>query len=273
VKRVAEADGRSVPILKLGLGSKTAVQPFTASVNEVGKSIRETRAALLQRRAGYLYRGGSEGMNDTERDASDAAVQKALKGILGDLRGLESSDSTGLEGDGRGHREGMLSVLRESAAACTSMLVEQRQYRMSQQAQTARPQRSLIDTDWEKVQADGTEEGMEDLTAEEEAMMLSENDAVLREMDCLNSQVEDVTRKMAEISELASLFSAKMVEQKEMAENVYDLTLESSENMKAGNENMEKASASGVDFRILMIAFLLISSICILFLDWYDGYR
>jgi len=34
---------------------------------------------------------------------------------------------------------------------------------------------------------------------------------------------------------------------------------------------MEKASQSGVDFRILMIAFLLIASACILFLDWYDG--
>ena len=32
-----------------------------------------------------------------------------------------------------------------------------------------------------------------------------------------------------------------------------------------------QATQAGVDFRILMIAFLLIASFCVLFLDWYDG--
>ena len=98
---------------------------------------------------------------------------------------------------------------------------------------------------------------------------MSENEAVLREMNCLNAQVEDCTRKMHEIAELASLFSAKMVEQHEMATNIHDMTVEASATIEKGNESMEQASQSGVDFRILMIAFLLIASMCILFLDWY----
>ena len=49
---------------------------------------------------------------------------------------------------------------------------------------------------------EGDDEGF---SPEEEALLQTENEAVLREMNCLNSQVEDCTRKMQEIAELAEL--------------------------------------------------------------------
>ena len=180
-------------------------------------------------------------MSEAQRDASDNAVKKALQEAARDLAALAAGSSDGHD-DAARHREGVCGTLREMAAGATALLLEQRQYRTAQAAQSARPVRLAPDLAGETAWRGGEEEGDDEgFSPEEEALLQTENEAVLREMNCLNSQVEDCTRKMQEIAELASLFSAKMVEQQEMATTVYDLTVESSSRINAGNENMEKA--------------------------------
>lgn len=77
----------------------------------------------------------------------------------------------------------------------------------------------------------------------------------------------------------------QIIQQSATIDMIFELTEQSSHNMVKGNENMEQATKEGFSFRscakwrqdaqwllgrLMMVVFLLVASVCILFLDWYQ---
>ena len=76
--------------------------------------------------------------------------------------------------------------------------------------------------------------------------------------------------KVVEISRLQTILTANIAQQAEQIDAVYASTLEASETVVAGNDELKKAVRSSIDFRLGVFLFYLMCSLCLLFLDWYN---
>ena len=76
--------------------------------------------------------------------------------------------------------------------------------------------------------------------------------------------------KVVEISRLQTILTANIAQQAELIDAVYANTIEASENVVAGNDELKKAIRSSIDFRLGVFLFYIMCSFCLLFLDWYN---
>ena len=83
-------------------------------------------------------------------------------------------------------------------------------------------------------------------------------------------EVRAAESKVVEISRLQTILTANIAQQAEQIDAVYASTLEASENVVAGNDELKKAVRSSIDFRLGAFLFYLMCSLCLLFLDWYN---
>jgi t-SNARE complex subunit (syntaxin) len=75
-------------------------------------------------------------------------------------------------------------------------------------------------------------------------------------------------RKLAEISELQEFMALKVDEQTTVINSNLEMAVESKGNVDEGVEQLIRAAKIGVDFRICVLLFLIVSSLALLFLDW-----
>jgi syntaxin 18 len=69
-----------------------------------------------------------------------------------------------------------------------------------------------------------------------------------------------------EISELQRVFATKVVEQAEVIENNFKLAVDSKSHVDRATKELTKATKRGVDFRVFVLMFLIVSSFALLFL-------
>uniref|UniRef100_A0A8C7I8Y1 Syntaxin-18 n=1 Tax=Oncorhynchus kisutch TaxID=8019 RepID=A0A8C7I8Y1_ONCKI len=77
--------------------------------------------------------------------------------------------------------------------------------------------------------------------------------------------------KVVEISRLQEIFAEKVLMQETEIDNIHQLVVGATENVKEGNEDIREAIQNNAGFRVWILFFLVMCSFSLLFLDWYDS--
>ncbi|CAN2388568.1 positive regulation of ER to Golgi vesicle-mediated transport [Pristimantis euphronides] len=113
--------------------------------------------------------------------------------------------------------------------------------------------------------------GDDELSPEEIQMFEQENQRLVSEMNSLCDEVRQIEGKVVEISRLQEIFTEKVLQQETEIDNIHQLVVGATENIKEGNEDIREAIKNNAGFRVWILFFLVMCSFSLLFLDWYDS--
>lgn len=108
------------------------------------------------------------------------------------------------------------------------------------------------------------------LSAEELNEFEQENQLMYSELNSVADEVKQIEGKVVEISQLVDVFSEKILQQSEVIDNIADMAVETTENVKMGNEEVRQAIKNRASFRAWILFILIVCSFSLLFLDWYS---
>ncbi|XP_066576132.1 syntaxin-18 [Amia ocellicauda] len=111
----------------------------------------------------------------------------------------------------------------------------------------------------------------DELSPEEIQMFEQENQRLVSEMNSLVDEVRQIEGKVVEISRLQEIFAEKVLHQEAEIDNIHQLVVGTTENVKEGNEDIREAIKNNAGFRVWILFFLVMCSFSLLFLDWYDS--
>nr|XP_048317585.1 syntaxin-18 isoform X1 [Myodes glareolus] len=117
----------------------------------------------------------------------------------------------------------------------------------------------------------GDGKGEDELSPEEIQMFEQENQRLIGEMNSLFDEVRQIEGKVVEISRLQEIFTEKVLQQETEIDNIHQLVVGATENIKEGNEDIREAIKNNAGFRVWILFFLVMCSFSLLFLDWYDS--
>ncbi|XP_004715136.1 syntaxin-18 isoform X1 [Echinops telfairi] len=117
----------------------------------------------------------------------------------------------------------------------------------------------------------GEGRGEDELSPEEIQMFEQENQRLVGEMNSLFEEVRQIEGKVVEISRLQEIFTEKVLQQEAEIDNIHQLVVGATENIKEGNEDIREAIKNNAGFRVWILFFLVMCSFSLLFLDWYDS--
>ena len=104
-----------------------------------------------------------------------------------------------------------------------------------------------------------------------ELSLLQRENVLLR--DQLRSDVDAaraLERSIVQVGELQRSFAGKVAEQADALAHVQTQLIGAADAVSRGNEQLAKAAARAVDFRIFVLLFILVSAVALLFIDWYS---
>ncbi|XP_074085905.1 syntaxin-18 [Macrotis lagotis] len=117
----------------------------------------------------------------------------------------------------------------------------------------------------------GDGKGEDELSPEEIQVFEQENQRLVGEMNSLFDEVRQIEGKVVEISRLQEIFTEKVLQQETEIDNIHQLVVGATENIKEGNEDIREAIKNNAGFRVWILFFLVMCSFSLLFLDWYDS--
>ncbi|KAK7944444.1 hypothetical protein WMY93_000172 [Mugilogobius chulae] len=263
---------------------------FCPRAREVVSNISKLRDFLLQHRKDYVSAGSlisSEvsRMTDSERDQIDQDAQIFMRTCSEAIKSLR--------------QEGAVLDLIESYSEWSSvckLYSEQRAVRVKRVVDKKRLSRLLSETHKRGVKPvtetsleveknpesseqtvseasdDLWDPSQEDkLSPEEIQMFEQENQKLVSEMNSLVDEVKQIEGKVVEISRLQEIFAEKVLQQETEIDNIHQLVVGATENVKEGNEDIREAIKNNAGFRVWILFFLVMCSFSLLFLDWYDS--
>ncbi|ORX49357.1 hypothetical protein BCR36DRAFT_353855 [Piromyces finnis] len=96
-----------------------------------------------------------------------------------------------------------------------------------------------------------------------------ENQEMLEELESDMNQVRQATQSINEISQLQATLSQQLQIQQNIIETLHEDSWKSVDTMKQANQKLLSAQRHFSDRRVWMLFFLIISSLILLFLDWF----
>ncbi|XP_056658394.1 syntaxin-18 isoform X3 [Monodelphis domestica] len=114
----------------------------------------------------------------------------------------------------------------------------------------------------------GDGRGEDELSPEEIQVFEQENQRLVGEMNSLFDEVRQIEGKVVEISRLQEIFTEKVLQQETEIDNIHQLVVGATENIKEGNEDIREAIKNNAGFRVWILFFLVMCSFSLLFLDW-----
>ncbi|KPM10727.1 hypothetical protein QR98_0092880 [Sarcoptes scabiei] len=111
---------------------------------------------------------------------------------------------------------------------------------------------------------------LQDLTQEEIKLFKQEGDKIYDQMNSMNEEVQNIAKKLTEISQLQSVFTEKIVKQESDLSQLNSSTIMSTEYIREGNEQLREAMRKNAGFRVWILFFIAILAFVVLFLDWYN---
>lgn len=108
------------------------------------------------------------------------------------------------------------------------------------------------------------------LSSEERRLLEEENARLFSDLNTVKDSVQQLETKVVKIAELQSVFTEKVLSQKEDIELVNANAVASTENVRDANEELRKAIRNQASVRVYVLFFLLVMSFSLLFLDWYN---
>jgi t-SNARE complex subunit (syntaxin) len=93
---------------------------------------------------------------------------------------------------------------------------------------------------------------------------------LLKELEDNLGQLKKAEKRMLEVSSLLSVFSAKVLEQEEQIDAIYDSSVKSVTYLKGSHHELRQALRHGQASRFGVFFFLVSASLSLLFFDWYS---
>ncbi|XP_078542746.1 syntaxin-18 isoform X2 [Lissotriton helveticus] len=246
-------------------------------------------------------------MTDTERDQIDQDAQIFMRTCADAIQQLRTEAQKDISSSQvKGHRDAVLDFSEDYLKRVCKLYSEQRAIRVkrvvdkkrlsrlqpeqSNKSRTA-PENVLVNSTDAGEEMNFDEEatennlpetlnnfglwedgkGEDELSPEEIQMFEQENQRLVGEMTSLFDEVRQIEGKVVEISRLQEIFTEKVLQQEGEIDNIHQLVVGASENIKEGNEDIREAIKNNAGFRVWILFFLVMCSFSLLFLDWYDS--
>ncbi|EGC34740.1 hypothetical protein DICPUDRAFT_79512 [Dictyostelium purpureum] len=106
---------------------------------------------------------------------------------------------------------------------------------------------------------------------EEELLIYEKQNVELKaELETLSDQIEVINRQVEELSQLFDEITPHILIHKEVIENIYSTNVDATNYISRGNNKIYEATKKSFDFRVMVLLFLIICSLGLLFLNWYQ---
>ncbi|XP_047656770.1 syntaxin-18-like isoform X3 [Tachysurus fulvidraco] len=236
-------------------------------------------------------------MTDCERDQIDQDAQIFMRTCSDAIKQLRTeAEKTVISAQMKEHRGAVLDLIEVYLKGVCKLYSEQRAIRVKRVVDKKRlsrlePEHKIKmgkpqSEDTEKTVSEESSEkptcdiGVDlwedskvedDLSPEEIQMFEQENQRLVSEMNSLVDEVRQIEGKVVEISRLQEIFSEKVLQQETEIDNIHQLVVGTTENVKEGNEDIREAIKNNAGFRVWILFFLVMCSFSLLFLDWYDS--
>ncbi|XP_023655809.1 syntaxin-18 isoform X2 [Paramormyrops kingsleyae] len=244
-------------------------------------------------------------MTDTERDQIDQDAQIFMRTCSDAIKQLRAeAEKNVISTQVKEHRGAILNLIEEYLKGICKLYSEQRAIRVKRVVDRKRlsrlePEQHSRSSTQQNPVAEKTEEEKEpkeetsekvvsevaedsvstweeakvedELSPEEIQMFEQENQRLVSEMSNLVDDVRKIEGKVVEISRLQEIFAEKVLQQETEIDNIHQLVVGATENVKEGNEDIREAIKNNAGFRVWILFFLVMCSFSLLFLDWYDS--
>ncbi|KAM9580544.1 syntaxin-18 isoform 2-T2 [Guaruba guarouba] len=285
---VAAAAGDNARDELLKRSAARSKSDFTGRAREVVSHIGKLKDFLLQHRKDYInayshIMSDYVRMTDTERDQIDQDAQVFMRTCADAIHQLRT--------------EGVCKLYSEQRAIRVKRVIDKKRLSRLEPEPTSvsqsplSPEKSsqnLLEDSEEKLSAEenkdrnlpdaqsnlglwGDGKGEDELSPEEIQMFEQENQRLVGEMNNLFDEVRQIEGKVVEISRLQEIFTEKVLQQETDIDNIHQLVVGATENIKEGNEDIREAIKNNAGFRVWILFFLVMCSFSLLFLDWYDN--
>ncbi|KAK7595574.1 hypothetical protein V9T40_013399 [Parthenolecanium corni] len=111
---------------------------------------------------------------------------------------------------------------------------------------------------------------VDELTEEELQMFEVENADLINELNNLRGEVHAIEQKVTHIAELQGTFTEMVLQQDTDIQRIDTRLIGSTENVRDANDELRKAVQNNASFRFYLLFFILMMSITLLFLNWYN---
>ncbi|XP_034022943.1 syntaxin-18 isoform X2 [Thalassophryne amazonica] len=279
---------------------------FNPKAKEVITNITKLKDFLLQHRKDYVSAGSLlssdlSRMTDSERDQIDQDAQIFMRTCSEAIKQLRNEEKQVSSVQIKEHRRAVLDLIETYLKGVCKLYSEQRAIRVKRMVDKKRLSRfspehqgrvekntQVEPTDEKSTKDDSSEKSVsevmdntvslweegrveDELSPEEIQMFEQENQRLVSEMNSLVDEVRQIEGKVVEISRLQEIFAEKVLQQETEIDNIHQLVVGTTENVKEGNEDIREAIKNNAGFRVWILFFLVMCSFSLLFLDWYDG--
>jgi len=192
------------------------------------------------------------------------------------------------------HHEGVLAFLYERLESVTQLYTQQRIIRFNQAMETksfTNPIRASLNpspspfsssppssskgqlSKSDALLTTPTEEEDDGLQLDEKERKLleEENNQLQNTLACLVDQAREVEKSVVEISHLQNLLATKVSEQTDGIDHLHKLIDDSTTNVNRSAQSLASATQTSATFRVYVLLFLIMVSLSLLFLNWYDS--
>ncbi|XP_077459417.1 syntaxin-18 [Stigmatopora argus] len=280
---------------------------FSPKAKEVIINISKLKDFLLQHRKDYVSAGSLISsdltrMTDNERDQIDQDAQIFMRTCSEAIKQLRTeAGKQVMSPQTKEHRGAVLDLIEMYLKGVCKLYSEQRAIRVKRMVDKKRLSRlgseqlarvEKVVGEERKEEKTNQEESLDksatevldqsvnlwedskvedELSPEEIQMFEQENQRLVSEMSNLVDEVRQIEGKVVEISRLQEIFSEKVLQQETDIDNIHQLVVGATENVKEGNEDIREAIKNNAGFRVWILFFLVMCSFSLLFLDWYDS--
>ncbi|KAI9597485.1 hypothetical protein BDF19DRAFT_435239 [Syncephalis fuscata] len=109
-----------------------------------------------------------------------------------------------------------------------------------------------------------------DLTPEQQQLLEDENRELAQSLESTLNQVKEAERAILEIAELQNQLMSHVAAQAKETEQLYEEAVATTDRVREGNLQLAEAGRRSADTRKWVLLFLILASLVLLFLDWYD---
>ena len=103
----------------------------------------------------------------------------------------------------------------------------------------------------------------------DEQALLAENKMIESQLETTSDAIQETAKKLEEVAELQARFAAAVQVQSEKIDELHKDAADSTGFVVQGGESLRRALNRGANFRVVVMAVLLMMSFALLFLDWY----
>lgn len=123
-------------------------------------------------------------------------------------------------------------------------------------------------TETDDLEGSDEEEGaVKNMSAEQVLLLEQENHRLHTDLNYMVDQTRDIESRAEEVAQLLSIFSAKVEEQHEQIESIFEEVVSAQNYVQDANENLTETIQRGSRFRIMVLVMFLVASLGLLFLD------